>query len=64
MWSSLVVYLRDTRPDLTDSQLFQLTALPLISAAFLRVVYAFMVPIYGGRRWTLFSTAILLIPLL
>ncbi|PON13270.1 nitrate/nitrite transporter, partial [Candidatus Entotheonella serta] len=32
--------------------------------AFLRVVYAFMVPIYGGRRWTLFSTAILLIPLL
>lgn len=59
-----MVYLRDTRPDLTDSQLFHLTALPLISAAFLRVVYAFMVPIYGGRRWTLFSTAILLIPLL
>lgn len=64
MWSSLVVYLRDTRPDLTDSQLFHLTALPLISAAFLRVVCAFMVPIYGRRRWTLFSTAILLIPLL
>ncbi len=64
MWSSLVVYLRDTRPDLNDSQLFQLTALPLISAAILRVVYAFMVPIYGGRRWTLFSTAILLLPLL
>ncbi len=64
MWSSLVVYLRETRPDLSDHQLFQLTALPLISAAFLRVIYAFMVPIYGGRRWTLFSTAILLMPLL
>ncbi|ETX00051.1 MAG: hypothetical protein ETSY1_12685 [Candidatus Entotheonella factor] len=64
MWSSLVVYLRETRPDLSDGQLFQLTALPLISAAFLRVIYSFMVPIYGGRRWTLFSTAILLVPLL
>lgn len=50
MWSSLVVYLKETRPDLSHGQLFRLTALPLISAAFLRVIYSFMVPIYGGRQ--------------
>jgi len=64
MWSGLVVYLRDLRPDISDRGLFWLTALPLLSAAFIRVVYSFMVPIWGGRRWTLFSTAILLVPLL
>lgn len=41
---------------------FLLTALPSVSGALLRVPYSFMVPIFGGRRWTVFSTAILIIP--
>lgn len=46
----------------TTDQLFLLTALPSVSGALLRVPYSFMVPIFGGRRWTVFSTAILIIP--
>ncbi|MGP0795768.1 nitrate/nitrite transporter, partial [Escherichia coli] len=39
-----------------------LTALPSVSGALLRVPYSCMVPIFGGRRWTAFSTGILIIP--
>lgn len=46
----------------TTEQLFWLTALPGLSGATLRVFYAFLVPIFGGRRWTALSTASLLIP--
>lgn len=36
-----------------------------ITLRFWRIIacpYSFMVPIFGGRRWTVFSTAILIIP--
>ncbi len=39
-----------------------LTALPSLSGALLRVPYAFMVPVFGGRRWTAFSTGIMIVP--
>jgi hypothetical protein len=39
-----------------------LTALPSLSGALLRVPYAFMVPLFGGRRWTAFSTGIMIVP--
>ena len=39
-----------------------LTALPSLSGAILRVPYSFMVPIFGGRNWTVLSTVILIIP--
>ena len=43
---------------------FLLTALPSLSGAILRVPYSFMVPIMGGRYWTVISTVILVIPCL
>jgi NNP family nitrate/nitrite transporter-like MFS transporter len=46
----------------TTNQLFWLAALPGLSGATLRIFYAFMVPIFGGRRWTAISTATLLLP--
>ncbi len=46
----------------TTNQLFWLVAAPALSGATLRVFYSFMVPIFGGRRWTAISTASLLIP--
>ena len=46
----------------TTDQLFWLVAAPALSGATLRVFYSFMVPIFGGRRWTAISTASLLIP--
>ncbi|MGB3682082.1 MAG: MFS transporter, partial [Rubrobacteraceae bacterium] len=46
----------------SNNQLFWLAALPGLSGATLRIVYSFMVPIFGGRNWTLISTALLLFP--
>jgi NNP family nitrate/nitrite transporter-like MFS transporter len=48
----------------TTDQLFWLAALPGLSGATLRIFYSFMVPIFGGRRWTAISTALLLLPAL
>jgi len=48
----------------TESQLFWLVALPGLSGATLRIFYSFLVPIFGGRNWTVVSTASLLIPCL
>ena len=48
----------------TTDQLFWLAALPGLSGATLRVFYSFIVPIFGGRRWTALSTASLLLPAL
>jgi NNP family nitrate/nitrite transporter-like MFS transporter len=46
----------------TTDQLFWLVAAPALSGATLRIFYSFMIPIFGGRRWTAISTASLLIP--
>jgi len=62
VWSVVVVNLRKIGFDFTTEQLFWLTALPGLSGATLRIFYSFMVPIFGGRRWTAISTAALLIP--
>ncbi len=45
-------------------ELFTLVGLPALSGATMRIVYSFVVPIFGGRRWTAISTASLLIPLI
>ena len=46
----------------SPNQLFWLAAVPALSGATFRAVYSFMVPVFGGRRWTAFSTASLLLP--
>jgi len=46
----------------TTNQLFWLVAAPALSGATLRIFYSFMIPIFGGRKWTALSTASLLIP--
>lgn len=62
LFSAVTVNLNKIGFNFTTDQLFLLTALPSVSGALLRVPYSFMVPIFGGRRWTIFSTAILIIP--
>ncbi|MBI3517308.1 MAG: MFS transporter [Proteobacteria bacterium] len=62
VWSVVVVNLPGIGFRYTTDQLFWLAALPGLSGALLRAFYAFMVPIFGGRTWTAFSTASLLIP--
>ncbi len=62
VWSMVVLNLPKIGFHFTTDQLFWLAALPGLSGATLRIFYAFMVPIFGGRRWTAFSTATLLLP--
>lgn len=62
VWSMVVVALPAIGYTFTTSQLFWLAALPGLSGATLRIFYSFLVPIAGGRNWSAFSTATLLIP--
>jgi MFS transporter, NNP family, nitrate/nitrite transporter len=48
----------------TTGQLFWLASLPGLSGATLRIFYSFMIPIFGGRKWTAISSASLLLPAL
>ena len=62
VWSIVVAKLPSIGFGYDTGQLFWLAALPGLSGATLRVFYSFMVPVFGGRRWTSLSTASLLIP--
>jgi NNP family nitrate/nitrite transporter-like MFS transporter len=62
VWSAVVVNLPRVGFAYSADQLFWLAALPGLSGATLRIFYSFMVPIFGGRRWTAVSTASLLLP--
>jgi NNP family nitrate/nitrite transporter-like MFS transporter len=64
VWSVVVVELPKIGFAFTTDQLFWLAAAPGISGGALRLAYSFVVPIFGGRNWTVFSTASLLLPTL
>ena len=62
VWSAVVVNLPNVGFKFSTEELFWLAALPSLCGATLRIFYSFMVPIFGGRRWTAISTASLLLP--
>ena len=64
VWSTVIVRLNAIGFAFSTDQLFWLAALPGLSGATLRIFYSFMVPVFGGRRWTAISTASLLLPAL
>lgn len=64
IWSVVAVNLNSAGFNFTKEQLFTLAAMPGLSGATLRIFYSFVVPIFGGRNWTVVSTASLLIPAL
>ncbi|MBL8324265.1 MAG: MFS transporter [Rubrivivax sp.] len=64
MWSVVVVHLPAVGFRYSTNQLYWLAALPALSGATLRFVYAFAVPVFGGRRWTALATASLMLPAL
>lgn len=64
VWSVVIVNLPNIGFKFTTNQLFWLAALPALCGATLRIFYSFMVPIFGGRKWTAVSTASLLLPAL
>lgn len=64
LFSAVAVNLNKVGFNFTTDQLFLLTALPSVSGAILRVPYSFVIPMFGGRRWTAISTCFLLVPCL
>ena len=62
MFSAVTVSLPKVGFAYSTDQLFWLAALPGLSGATLRIFYSFMIPIFGGRRFTAISTASLMIP--
>lgn len=62
VWSVVAVSLPGLGFKYSTNQLFWLAAAPALSGATLRIFYSFMVPVFGGRRWTAISTASLMIP--
>jgi NNP family nitrate/nitrite transporter-like MFS transporter len=64
IFSVTATYLPEIGFKYSKAQLFTLAGLPALSGATLRIVYSFVVPIFGGKRWTTLSTASLLIPLI
>jgi MFS transporter, NNP family, nitrate/nitrite transporter len=62
IWSVVAVRLNDIGFQFTEEQLFTLAAIPGLVGATMRFVYTFGVGKFGGRNWTVFSTAILAIP--
>ncbi len=62
VWSVVVAKLPSIGFRYTTDQLFWLAALPGVSGATLRIFYAFVVPIFGGRLWTTVATWSLMIP--
>ena len=62
MWSVVVVQLPHVGFRFSANQLFWLAALPGLAGGTLRLFFSFMVPVFGGRRWTAVSTAALIVP--
>jgi NNP family nitrate/nitrite transporter-like MFS transporter len=62
MWSVVVVELPRAGFRFTTHQLFWLAAAPGLAGGTLRLIFAFLVPIFGGRTWTTISTLLLLVP--
>ncbi|WP_349828155.1 MFS transporter [Brevibacterium litoralis] len=62
LWSIAVVSMPAYGFDISSSQQFWLISVPSLVGATMRIPYTFMVPIFGGRNWTVISALLLLIP--
>jgi NNP family nitrate/nitrite transporter-like MFS transporter len=64
LWSVVAMRLPKVGFHYTTDQLFQLVALPGLVGCLMRFLYAFAVPRFGGRNWTMVSAALLVVPAL
>ncbi len=62
VWSVVVAKMPAIGFDFSVGERFWLAALPGLSGATLRIFYSFMIPIFGGRKWTALSSVSLLLP--
>jgi MFS transporter, NNP family, nitrate/nitrite transporter len=64
IWSILSLRLIDAGFGYTTEQVFTLTAIPALTGALVRIFYSIGVTYIGGKTWTIFSTLLLLIPVI
>jgi MFS transporter, NNP family, nitrate/nitrite transporter len=65
LWSVLVLFMSpEIGLDFDPGEKFLLVATPTVVGALLRLPYSRAVTRFGGRNWTVFATAILLVPTL
>jgi NNP family nitrate/nitrite transporter-like MFS transporter len=64
IWSIVATKLPQAGFHYSTDELFQLVALPGLIGSLMRFPYTFAVTSFGGRNWTIFSAAVLLIPTL
>lgn len=62
IWSAVAVNLNSAGFNFSQEQLFTLAAIPGLTGATMRIVCSFVVPIFGGKNWTVVSTSLLLLP--
>jgi MFS transporter, NNP family, nitrate/nitrite transporter len=62
IWSVTATKLPKAGFHYSTAQLFNLVALPGLIGSLMRFPYAFAVPKFGGRNWTIVSAALLFIP--
>ena len=63
LWSTIAVKLNSIGFHFTDNELFTLAAMLGLVGATGRLVYTYMPGLVGGKNWTFFCTALLLVPL-
>src|ERR1700726_518910 len=64
IWSIVATKLPRAGFHYPTDQLFQLVAIPGLIGSLMRFPYPFAGPPFGGRKWTIFSAAVLFIPTL
>ncbi len=62
VWSIVVPNLAAAGFEYSTNQLYWLIAVPGLTGAAMRILYTFMVPVFGGRNWTVISSLLLLLP--
>jgi len=61
VWSVLVLFM-GPQYGISPADQFLLTSVPALVGSVLRIPYTFAVARFGGRNWTVFSAALLLVP--
>ncbi|AYG82292.1 Nitrate/nitrite transporter NarK [Streptomyces hundungensis] len=64
VWSVTATNLKDVGFSFSTSQLFWLTAIPGLTGGTARILYTFLGPMIGQRRFTALSTVVLIVPLI
>jgi len=63
VWSVLVLF-KGPKYGISPADKFLLTSVPALVGSVLRIPYTFAVARFGGRNWTIFSSLLLLVPVL